>query len=144
MGRVIRATFRAMADGVEGQFDDMNLALSQWLTLKLVDDGTIDCVGDIKKELGLTTGASTRLVDQLENRGLLVRMRSGKDRRIVQVSLTQEGKSLIQALQPRLRTFWVERLVDFRTDEVDLLFSLLERLRVRLSGRPSDSGSISR
>lgn len=144
MGRTIRATFRAMAEGVEGHFDDMNLALSQWLTLKLIGDGTIHCVGDINKELDITTGASTRLVDQLEMRGLLVRVRSGKDRRVVRVSLTPEGNSLVQELQPRLRAFWVERLVDFRADEVDLLFSLLERLRARLSGPTSESSSIPR
>ncbi len=66
MGALIREIFRAMIDRVEYQFNDMDLVLSQWLALKLIGAGTICCIGDVTRELGLETGASTRLIDQLE------------------------------------------------------------------------------
>ena len=42
----------------------------------------------------------TRLVDQLLARGLVARTRSEKDRRIVEVSITQKGLDLLQELEP--------------------------------------------
>ncbi|WP_019832878.1 MarR family winged helix-turn-helix transcriptional regulator [Sphingomonas sp. PR090111-T3T-6A] len=132
---LLRTTFLAMVDRVEHEFDDLGLALSQWLTLKLINIGTISCIGDINRELGLTTGASTRLVDQLENRNLIVRRRGGADRRVVEIMLTDEGQRVIVAIQPRLADLWEEQLSDFEEDERDTLFALLSRLRDGLRRR---------
>ena len=129
MGALVRETFRAMVDRVEHQFDDVDLILSQWLTLKLVGSGRIGCIGDVNRELGLESGSSTRLVDQLENRGLLVRERSAIDRRVVGISLTEQGGVVIESMQPRLFRFWDEQLSQFSVEEREQLFKLLARLR---------------
>lgn len=47
---------------------------------------------EIAGELGITAGAVTRLVDRLENRGLLARRRSPEDRRVVSILPTDEGR----------------------------------------------------
>jgi DNA-binding MarR family transcriptional regulator len=134
MGMLLRETFRAMVERVEHQFDDMDLGLSQWLTLKLMGLGKIQCVGDINRELGLTTGASTRLVDQLEAKTFIIRQRSADDRRVVGVALTAEGTAMIEAMQPRLISLWNDQLAVFRAEERAMLFSLLSRLRDGLRG----------
>ena len=132
MGALVRETFRAMVKRVEHQFDDMDLVLSQWLALKLTGAGTISCVGDVTRELGLETGASTRLIDHLENRGLLVRRRSVIDRRVVGVALTEQGIAVLEDIQRRLARFWQEELGIFSEIERNLLFDMLTRLRNRL------------
>ena len=132
MGALIRKTFRAMVERVEHQFDDTDLVLSQWLALKLTGAGTISCIGDVTRELGLETGASTRLIDQLEDRGLLVRCRSVTDRRVVGVALTEQGMAVVEDMQPRLARFWQQQLGIFSEADRDLLFDMLMRLRHRL------------
>lgn len=145
MGALIRETFRAMVARVEHQFDDSDLALSQWLALKLIGAGDIACIGDVNRELGLESGAATRLVDQLENRHLLQRRRSMTDRRVVGIELTQDGAAVIEAMQPRLAAFWREQLGIFSEAEQDMLFAMLSRLRDRLSsettGEPGRTGT---
>jgi DNA-binding MarR family transcriptional regulator len=42
----------------------------------------------------------TRLVDQLRARGLVARKRSSKDRRVVEVSITEKGLELLRELDP--------------------------------------------
>ena len=131
MGALIRETFRAMVNRMDRQFADTDLVLSQWLTLKLVGAGTISCVGDVGREIGIETGASTRLVDQLEIRGLIVRSRSITDRRVVGICLTEAGSAAIKRIQPRLTSFWREHLEIFDGEELDLLFNMLLKLRSR-------------
>ena len=132
MGALIRETFRAMVECVEHQFDDADLVLSQWLALKLIGAGTITCVSDVSRELGIATGASTRLVDQLENFRFLMRRRSATDRRVVEIMLTKAGKAVVEEMQPRLARFWSEQLDIFSDAERNLLFSMLFRLREKL------------
>lgn len=134
MGALVRDTFRAMVVSVESQFDESELVLSQWLTLKLVATGRIECIGDVNRELGLESGASTRLVDQLQKRGWLTRKRSPVDRRVVTLRLTQQGRALIEIVRPRLLRFWETQLSSFSPEEAEQLFALLSRLQVGLGG----------
>ncbi|QEH80915.1 winged helix DNA-binding protein [Sphingomonas sp. C8-2] len=105
MGGLVRETFRAMVERVEHQFNDTDLVLSQWLTLRLIGSGRIACIGDVVREIGLESGSATRLVDQLENKKLLVRKRSTTDRRVVGIRLTEEGEAVVKSTQPRLVSF---------------------------------------
>ena len=121
-----------MVERIEHQFDDTDLGLSQWLALNLTGNGRISCIGDVTRELGLATGASTRLIDQLENRGLVTRRRSMADRRVVSVALTQQGVTIVRNMQPHVDQFWKEQLEIFAEAERSLLFELLTRLRIKL------------
>jgi len=50
---------------------------------------------------GLTTGASTRLVNRLEERGLLRRLLCDYDRRGIYTELTTDGLELLARARPR-------------------------------------------
>jgi len=136
IGGLLRETFRAMIRRVEHEFDQTDLALSQWMALRLIDTGTIACVGDVCRELGLDSGTSTRLIDQLELKCLIRRQRSGRDRRIVSLFISEAGRELVCAMQPRLRSFWSSHLEIFSAEEKAQLFTLLGRLRERLAIGP--------
>jgi DNA-binding MarR family transcriptional regulator len=57
----------------------------------------------LARETGLSTGAMTNRIDKLEARGLVVRSPGKNDRRSVVVSLSREGRRLIDAaIQLRL------------------------------------------
>jgi DNA-binding MarR family transcriptional regulator len=57
----------------------------------------------LARETGLSSGAMTNRIDRLESRGLVLRKPDAKDRRGVNVSLTAQGRKLIdRAIQYRL------------------------------------------
>jgi DNA-binding MarR family transcriptional regulator len=68
---------------------------------------------ELSKRLGIDTGLMTRMLDKLEAKGLLARSRSADDRRVVNLTLTEEGKEraartpeiALQVLNARLNTF---------------------------------------
>jgi DNA-binding MarR family transcriptional regulator len=55
---------------------------------------------DVALVTGLTTGATTRLVNRLEERGLLRRMLCDYDRRGIYTELTEEGGELLARTRP--------------------------------------------
>src|SRR5690242_3481831 len=57
--------------------------------------------GELARKLLKTCGTVTSNVDALEKRGLVRRERSTDDRRVVMVSLTKDGKGLIEHMFPR-------------------------------------------
>jgi DNA-binding MarR family transcriptional regulator len=72
----------------------------------------------------------TRLVDRLEKRGLLTRVRSNEDRRVVRLALTPEGQA-IAAKMPAIFTGVLDTLLcGFTPEEVGFLKSMLRRVLV--------------
>ncbi len=61
---------------------------------KIIDDGQ-QRLTDLAEELDLTSGAITALCDKLEKKGFAVRERKQKDRRIVWLDITDEGRDFV-------------------------------------------------
>lgn len=55
-------------------------------------------LGQLGTDLGLAPPSMTRLVDRLEERGLIARRRDDEDRRKVVAQLTEEGRRLVTAI----------------------------------------------
>lgn len=127
-GRLMRRIDKLMAAFIESRFDRRDMSFQQWVALKVIREGIAHSAGDLARELGNTTGATTRLIDVLEARGLLARDRGTADRRVVQLVLTEAGEAQVLALQPSVLDAWNEILADFAQEEVDSLVASLTRL----------------
>jgi MarR family 2-MHQ and catechol resistance regulon transcriptional repressor len=55
-------------------------------------------LGDISKKMLVTGGCMTVIVDNLERDGLVERLRSTEDRRVIKVQLTAKGKTLFNKI----------------------------------------------
>ncbi|HEX6219844.1 MAG TPA: MarR family transcriptional regulator [Acidimicrobiia bacterium] len=86
--------------------DMMDEAFCDFLGINRSDGRCLDVVdrfgqvtaGELAKEVGLTTGAVTAMVDRLEAAELLRRMSDPDDRRKVLIELTPEAKKLAQEI----------------------------------------------
>jgi DNA-binding MarR family transcriptional regulator len=73
----------------------------------------------------------TRVVDALQQKGLVTRVPSDRDRRVAYVDVTSEGRALVEAIRRRRDAYLARRLRTFTPDERHLLeraAPLLERL----------------
>jgi DNA-binding MarR family transcriptional regulator len=73
----------------------------------------------------------TRLIDRLEDRGLVQRVRCAQDRRIVRVKITAQGTQALDALSPRLKELEKELLGHFGAERLRQLIDLLEDARAK-------------
>jgi DNA-binding MarR family transcriptional regulator len=117
-------------------FADAELTFTQWVTLMALRDEIVVTAAELARHLGHDTGATTRMIDQLEQRGFVTRTRSTEDRRVVKLALTPQGRAMAKALLPRIVDFWNDALDGFSLAEVDQMTNLLTRLVTRLEDIP--------
>lgn len=127
-GRLLRRIDRLMAAFVESRFESLDISFLQWIALKVIRDGAAATAGELSRELAITTGATTRMIDVLENKGLVERDRGRVDRRVVHLAVTAKGADEVVTLQHHVVDAWNEVLADFDQDEVDRTVESLVRV----------------
>jgi DNA-binding MarR family transcriptional regulator len=109
---------------------ELGVTSQQASVLFMVASGKCVLAAELAREYGIDASAVTRLVDRLEKRGLLRRVRSSEDRRAVRLALTPEGEA-IAARMPAIFTSVTDELAKgFTPEEVGFLKSMLRRILV--------------
>lgn len=101
-------------------------------------------VNGLGRRIGLTSGSMTVAVQRLRRRGLVETRRDLKDKRVVWVSATQEGKALVKRLARVRGEAYGEIFSDWSDRERSLLTTLLKRLRKASARDVREMGSRTR
>jgi len=83
---------------------------------------------ELAKRLGQDPGAMTRLLDRMEARGLIRRVRQEHDRRCVCIELTSQGAKLLPVLERAGKVVSTRALRDFTATEQRQLCAFLKRM----------------
>jgi DNA-binding MarR family transcriptional regulator len=132
MGYLLRRVYTIMHERMEAAFAGHDFTLMQWIVLMYVRDGLACTASDIAREFRHDSGALTRVIDQLERRGLLSRRRSTSDRRVVELALTARGGRTIEKLLPVVVDQMNSALAPFTRAEFEQMRELMERLVTHL------------
>src|ERR1700733_2385446 len=95
VGYLVARAHSLMRPQIEAVFEHQDLTFSQWRVLMCLRDDIAKTCADISRELSHDSGSLTRLVDQLDRRGLIKRTRDKKDRRVVALALTAQGRAAV-------------------------------------------------
>lgn len=101
---------------------------AQWGPLLRLQSAGASTVAELARWLQVDAGATTRLLDRLEKKGLLKRVRSTEDRRVVQVELTPAGAAAIVEVPAVLSEVLNAHLAGFSKPECIALKSYLLRM----------------
>jgi DNA-binding MarR family transcriptional regulator len=82
---------------------------------------------ELSKLLGIDTGLMTRMLDKLEEKGLLERSRSIEDRRVVNLALTEKGDAIAARIPEIAPEVLNARLKNFSKAEFEELRRLLNK-----------------
>jgi DNA-binding MarR family transcriptional regulator len=107
-----------------------------WLLRQLRREGSLS-IGELAHALGITTGSATVACKRLERAGLLTRVRQLEDERIVQVTLTELGRTQIDSLRQKKRAALAQWLDVLDQREQEELLDMVERLLEAASARDS-------
>ncbi|MEU6389464.1 MarR family transcriptional regulator [Streptomyces sp. NPDC046939] len=129
MGKAADALFYAMrAARSASAAGDGGLSLAQLAVLEpLADEGEVP-VGRLARAAGVSVPTVTRMVKQLEARGVVVRRRSSQDERQVLVRLTASGAALLADVVAHRRARQARAYEAFTPEERAQLVRLLPRL----------------
>ncbi|GII58281.1 MarR family transcriptional regulator [Planotetraspora thailandica] len=90
-------------------------------------------------QLGTDTAGMTRLLDRLEDKGLVRRRRHPDDRRSVVIEVTAAGKAIVPRLAPVFGKATAQLLAGFSEAEVRELTGMLQRMLGNLRGAATGS-----
>jgi DNA-binding MarR family transcriptional regulator len=107
---------------------ELGVTSQQASVLFMVASGKCLLAAELAREYGIDASAVTRIVDRLEKRGLLERVRSSEDRRAVRLALTPEGQAIAQRMPPIFTSVTDELTSGFTPEEIGFLKSMLRRI----------------
>lgn len=138
VGYLIKRSHSLMLNVMEPMFESRGFTFLQYVILGWLRDGIAVNPKDIGSHFRHDSGALTRVLDQLEERGLLQRVRRDRDRRKVELQLTPVGHTTIEGLIPLVIDKLNLALSDFSSAEVHELQRLLLKLNSKLvsAGQP--------
>ncbi|MBF2055141.1 MAG: MarR family transcriptional regulator [Candidatus Sericytochromatia bacterium] len=118
---------------MEGSVNDTSITPPQLSVLFYLDKCGSMSMKDLSDMMGLTHGAATGLVDRVLKQGLISRVRLESDRRVVEVSITDQGRDLLQRIAQRrhaiLRNIMQELSLEDRLFILKIHHFMKEKLR---------------
>ena len=104
------------------------LSFAQYgLLFGLADGGELS-VRELALSADLSPATVTQMLDSLEASGLVERVRSQRDRRVVMISLTGRGAALVAERRARFEPLWRAALAEFGENDLLAAAAVLDRL----------------
>ena len=128
IGYLMKRAHSLMLDVMEPLVEEHGFTFIQWVILSWLRDGIAVNPKDICIQYRHNSGALTRVIDQLAERGLLERIRRDRDRRKVELQLTPAGRAAIEGLIPLVVDKLNLALAEFSSTEVKEFQRLLIKL----------------
>ena len=123
---MLAAVDREMA--ADEQLVAMEVTSAQFIVLAALSMGEMKSASDLCKHISYDAGAMTRMIDRLEEKGLLRRSRCPNDRRLVNLELTEKGSLAL----PQMRRVAMRVLNRFLTGFTKAEARQLEGFLVRM------------
>jgi len=128
VGFLMKQAIEMQSRAIEARMAEYSITDAQWRPLFLLSLHDWSTVSQIARNVGCDAGATTRMVDRLEDKGMVRRVRSTDDRRVQQVELTDEGKQVAAIVPYVIADVLNMHLAELSNGEIETLRRLLERI----------------
>jgi DNA-binding MarR family transcriptional regulator len=95
--------------------------------------------GELANAADLSPATVTQMLDSLVDRGLVTRLRSETDRRIVTCSLTDSGRDVIAQRRAQFQGTWDDALSEFSIAELAVAAAVFDRIAGMFDGLSGDA-----
>lgn len=130
MSEIMR-TARVLEDAAELLLKEHGISAAQYNVLRIL--GGTGCEGlgrnEIRGRLLARMPDVTRLLDRMEEAGLVRRERDSSDRRCVPTYLTEQGRALVDRLDVPIRELHQRHFGQFSEEELQQIVDLTSRVR---------------
>jgi DNA-binding MarR family transcriptional regulator len=125
---ILRRIVDALSAAIDKELEPCGLTRAQGIPLVELVTERASTVVELAKACETDVGSMTRTLDRLEAKLLIRRVRSGDDRRLVNIEPTERGRMLAQKVLAVLSTLNAGYLHNFTAHEKELLMGMLERV----------------
>jgi DNA-binding MarR family transcriptional regulator len=126
--RLINRVRVELIDALDRELAPFDISAPQLFVLSSVANREADSAAGLCKSISYDPGAMTRMIDRLQQKGLVRRVPHPDDRRAMNLELTVAGKALFPQLAAAKDRVQAQFLRGFSKDEAHALESLLHRM----------------
>jgi DNA-binding MarR family transcriptional regulator len=132
--RVFQSLMLAADHLLRGEIDVLRVAdltFPQYNVLRILRGARPEALscGTISQRMLTRDSDLTRLLDRLEERGLVRRVRDGRDRRIITAAITESGLQVLRRLDGAVERVHRDRLKHMPRKRLETLLTLAEEIR---------------
>jgi len=125
--------YRALRMFMDETLSRHQLSMSEWSLLgHTYDQGEVRA-SDLAQILSVELPLVTKLVNRMEQNGLVQRTANQQDRRTKLVSLTPQGKEMVERIELGLRESLRDYLIDVSPPNLSVYLSVLQTIARKLS-----------
>jgi len=128
VGRLLSQVKMELMEALDREFAPLDITAAQYVILVTLAEGPTDSASGLCKGVSYDPGAMTRMIDRLERKGLVRRVRCPADRRKINLELTPEGKAVYPKLIDSAVAVLNRYLRGFSRDEIAELETYLKRM----------------
>ncbi|MCH9829611.1 MAG: MarR family transcriptional regulator [Gammaproteobacteria bacterium] len=118
----------AVFNALEKKLAPLELTAAQFGVVVNLARGRAETPGELCRLMDYDRGAMTRLLDRIEGKEIIQRIRCRDDRRSVKLRLTEKGAGLVPQVMPLVYEVYRNGLKDFSISERDRLLEDLRKL----------------
>jgi DNA-binding MarR family transcriptional regulator len=137
----LRKEFQAAAaPALRSEFAELGgITVHQMEVVQRLLRGEEMTMADVAAASGIGASGATQLVDRLERRGLVTRVRDEKDRRVQRVVATEKAKEIAERFRARIDAVSVELTAVLTDEELRMYVELTERIACASRRESSES-----
>ncbi|MYD94622.1 MAG: MarR family transcriptional regulator [Chloroflexi bacterium] len=128
LGFLVGSLASAMRTGLNRELASLNISSAQWAILDACHEEEADTLTSLARVIPLDSASISRHVDRLVRVGLVQRSRSTQDRRLVRLSLTDEGNRLVPELAERVQANNAKFLAGITKREQEAMMRTIRRM----------------
>ena len=98
--------------------------------------------GQVAKNINLSAATVTNILDRLENKNLVSRVRDTKDKRRVGLYLTENGEAILLSAPQPLQEHFIKKFANLAEWEQSQLLSSIERLADMMNANELDAAPL--
>jgi DNA-binding MarR family transcriptional regulator len=129
LGRLLADVSGRLLASLDEEMTGLGITGAQWVILMRIATGCGDTAAELCRFSRYDTGSMTRMLDRLEEKDLIRRIRSQSDRRIIHLELTDQGRDLYTLLPPVAIKVLNAHLKGFTQAELDQFKGFLKRMQ---------------
>jgi len=118
LGGLIILARRLLVEALGRELAPFDISAAQFAILSKLASMEVESTAQLCREICYDPGAMTRMLDRLEAKGLLERIRRDPDRRAVRLELTPRGCDLYPRLEDCWKRVLAQQLKDFTDQEI--------------------------
>lgn len=102
------------------------IPVNQLIVLGVLDDEGILSISEVCKKVFVSKPQMTIIIDKLVKRGLVYRVHSEEDRRIININLTEKGKEYCRGLLEMFKENLRHRLISLSVEDLAKLLDSIQ------------------